>query len=328
MFSGQTGIRSALRLGVYAATIVAVTALTGWSAFRVGATIVALLDAKIVDGSGRALPEPEWSAPPLAADPRTDPTEAPNTATTAVSQLTSAEAGPLVTPSHASSDDPENDPAAAFHNGNEDTYKTYCVRLCDGSYRPISFSTTPDRFEADAAACQSSCNSPARLFVHPIPGGGPATMVSLDGVPYTALKTAFLFRTRYDAQCRCHAQPWEEAAKDRHKLFAAAEAVKNGDQTAIAEALRLRDKVAEETRVQMAAREAAEKSAERELTKLSRTASIAPPERPQRRRRTTPSRNTEIIRLGAIEPDPPQRRGFVAASGPGRNWKDRVFGDN
>jgi len=311
------------------ATIVAIAALTGWSAYRVGATIVALLDAKIVDGSGRALPEPEWSAPPLATDPRTDlATEPSDATTTAVSHLTSAEAGPLVAPPRPSSDEPENDPAAAFHNGREDTYKTYCVRLCDGFYWPISFSTTSDKFDADASACQSSCGSPARLFVHPIPGGGPATMVSLEGVPYSALKTAFMFRTRYDAQCRCRAQPWEEAAKDRHKLFAAAEAVKNGDQTAIAEALRLRDKVADETRAQIAARDAAEKSAELELAKLSQTDSVDPPERSPKRRRTASSRNSMVARFDAVDVDPPRRRGFIAASGSTRNWKDRVFGDN
>jgi hypothetical protein len=331
MFSPQPGLWSALRLGVYLATIAAITSLTGWSAYRVGATIVALLDTKIVDGSGRAVPEADWSAPPFASDPRIDQsTDSAGTATTAISHLTSATAGPLATPPRVSSDQPEDDPAAAFHNGNENTYKTYCVRLCDGFYWPISFSTTPDKFEDDASACWSSCGSPARLFVHSIPGGGPATMVSLEGLPYAALKTAFLFRVRYDSQCRCQAQPWEEAAKNRHKLFAAAEAAKTGDQTAIAEALRLKAKVVEDTRAQVAARETAEKSAEIELTKLSQTASLAPPERSARRRPAVSRRDTGVIRLGALEADaePPQKRGFKAASGSGRSWTDRVFGDN
>src|SRR5690606_29512315 len=32
------------------------------------------------------------------------------------------------------------------------TYRTVCVRLCDGFFFPISFATTPDRFGADEAA--------------------------------------------------------------------------------------------------------------------------------------------------------------------------------
>ena len=334
MFSGHHGVQSALRLGVYAATIAAVTTLTGWSAYRVGATVVGMLDAKIIDGSGRALPEPEWSAPPFAADPRTESArEAADAATTGVSQLTSATDSPMPAPPRASSDAPDGDPAAAFHNGSQSTYKTYCVRLCDGFYWPISFSTTSDRFEADVEACRSSCGSPARLFVHPIPGGGPATMVSLEGLPYTALKSAFAFRVRYHAQCRCQAQPWEEAAKDRHRLFAAAAAADKGNQTAIAEALRLKDKVAEERRTQVAAQETAERAASVELAKLTQTTSLTPPERTERRRRAgtaEPRRKSSVIQLGALEAEAPQtsKRGFAPASGAGRAWKDRVFGDN
>jgi len=293
-----------------------------------------MLDAKIIDGSGRALPEPQWSAPPFAADPRTESaTETVDAATTAVSHLTSATDPPLPTPPRASSDDPDGDPAAAFHNSSQSTYKTYCVRLCDGFYWPISFSTTSDRFEADAEACRSSCGSPARLFVHPIPGGGPATMVSLEGLPYTALKSAFAFRVRYDAQCRCRAQPWEEAAKNRHRLFAAAAAAEKGDRTAVAEALRLKDKVAAERHTQTAAQEMAERAAIVELAKLTETASLTPPERIGRRHRAeAESRRNKspVIRVGALEEEAPQtgKRGFAPASGSGRAWKDRVFGDN
>lgn len=329
MFSGHHGVQSALRLGAYAATIAAVACLTGWSAYRVGATVVGMLDAKLIDGSGRALPEPQWSAPPFAADPRAESvTETGRAATTAISHLTSATDTPLSAPPRTSSDDPDIDPTAAFHNGSQSTYKTYCVRLCDGFYWPISFSTASDRFEADAEACRSSCGSPARLFVHPIPGGGPATMVTLEGLPYTALKSAFAFRVRYDAQCRCQAQPWEEAAKDRHKLFAAAQAAESGNQTAVAEALRIKNKVAEDRRTQIATQEVAEKAASVELARLTATATLVPPER--RRPETEPRRNgSPVIQVGSLEEAPQaSKRGYIPASGSGRAWRDRVFGDN
>lgn len=350
MFSGQLLTQPAFRLGAYLAIIGVITSLTGWSAYHLGTTIVGLLDAKIIDGSGRALPEPQWSAPPLASDPRTEDTaEAINAASGAVSQLTSASGGPLAPAPRTSSDDPEIDPTAMFHSGRGNTYKTYCVRLCDGFYWPISFSTTSDRFEADSATCNTTCGSPARLFVHPVPGGGPATMVSLEGLPYTALKSAFMFRVRYDAQCRCQPQPWEEAARDRHKLFAAAQAAGKGNATAIEEALRLKNKIAEDRREQTATQETAERIASVELARLVETTSLSPPERSRKQRRPEVQRDaaqryetrrgevrraesrreSRAVRLGAYDSSPPPKSGsFVPASGAGRAWREKIFGDD
>lgn len=106
------------------------------------------------------------------------------------------------------------------HHG---TYRTVCVRLCDGSFYPISFSTTPENFARDEAACRSSCRTSARLYVYPNPGGEPEQMVSVSGQPYTALDTAFLFRTKYDAACTCKPHPWEQEALARHRAFAEAQ---------------------------------------------------------------------------------------------------------
>ena len=100
------------------------------------------------------------------------------------------------------------------------TYRTVCVRLCDGYFFPISFSTTPDRFAADEAACNSRCSSGARLYVYPNPGGEPEDMRDVRGQPYTALKNAFLFRTNYVEACTCKPHPWEREALDRHRLYA------------------------------------------------------------------------------------------------------------
>jgi hypothetical protein len=49
------------------------------------------------------------------------------------------------------------------------TYRTLCVRLCDGFYFPISYSTLRERFVADAKQCEQRCPSRSRLFVHPQP---------------------------------------------------------------------------------------------------------------------------------------------------------------
>lgn len=100
------------------------------------------------------------------------------------------------------------------------TYRTVCVRLCDGFYFPISFATTPDRFGADEAACNARCSSGARLYVYPNPGGEPEDMRDVRGQPYTALKNAFLFRTEYVEACTCKPHPWEREALNRHRLYA------------------------------------------------------------------------------------------------------------
>ena len=99
------------------------------------------------------------------------------------------------------------------------TYRTVCVRLCDGAQFPVSFSTTRDRFKADAAKCQSNCSSPTRLFVGP-PTGPLSQMVDVNGNAYSDLATAFKFTTSYDAACTCRGQPWETASLERHRALA------------------------------------------------------------------------------------------------------------
>jgi hypothetical protein len=109
---------------------------------------------------------------------------------------------------------------ARMYGRHRGTYRTVCVRLCDGFFFPISFSTTPDRFAADENACLSRCGSPARLYVYPNPGAEPEQMTDLRGQPYMALKSAFLFRTEYVEACTCKPHPWEQEALDRHRLYA------------------------------------------------------------------------------------------------------------
>ena len=86
------------------------------------------------------------------------------------------------------------------------TYRTLCVRTCDGYYFPISFSTVPSRFSADQQTCQSMCpGSEVALYVYRNPGEDVNQMVSLAGEPYSALPTAFRYRQEYDAACTCGA---------------------------------------------------------------------------------------------------------------------------
>jgi hypothetical protein len=84
------------------------------------------------------------------------------------------------------------------------TYRTLCVRLCDGYYFPVSFSTLPNHFQRDADVCQSQCAAPAELYYHQNPGGAVEQMVSVGSQqPYTSLKTAWRYRKEYVQGCSC-----------------------------------------------------------------------------------------------------------------------------
>lgn len=84
------------------------------------------------------------------------------------------------------------------------TYRTLCVRLCDGFYFPVSFSTLPSHFSQDADACTSKCAAPTELYYYPNPGGTVEQSVALRSQePYTRLKFAFRYRKEYVNGCSC-----------------------------------------------------------------------------------------------------------------------------
>ena len=96
------------------------------------------------------------------------------------------------------------------------TFRTVCVRTCDGGYFPVSFATYQARFQDDEKTCKALCPATeATLFTYRNPGEDINQAVSISGQPYSSLPNAFKFRTEFNPSCACKAagQTWSEALK-------------------------------------------------------------------------------------------------------------------
>ena len=96
------------------------------------------------------------------------------------------------------------------------TFRTVCVRTCDGGYFPVSFATYQARFQDDEKTCKALCPATeATLFTYRNPGEDINQAVSINGQPYSSLPNAFKFRTEFNPSCACKAagQTWSEALK-------------------------------------------------------------------------------------------------------------------
>jgi hypothetical protein len=96
------------------------------------------------------------------------------------------------------------------------TFRTVCVRTCDGAYFPVSFATYQARFQDDEKSCKALCPATeATLFSYRNPGEDINQAVSLSGQTYPSLPNAFKFRTEFNPSCACKAagQTWSDALK-------------------------------------------------------------------------------------------------------------------
>ena len=97
------------------------------------------------------------------------------------------------------------------------TYRTLCVRTCDGYYFPISYSTVPSKFADDEGLCQRLCPaSEAVLYTHRNPGEDINRAVSSStGRFYTELPNAFAYRKAFNNACSCRmpGQTWADALR-------------------------------------------------------------------------------------------------------------------
>jgi len=96
------------------------------------------------------------------------------------------------------------------------TFRTVCVRSCDGFYFPISFATVPGRFPDDEKTCKALCPAAeANLFTYRNPGEDISSAVSINGQPYSSIPNAFHYRQEFSPTCSCKAagQTWSDALK-------------------------------------------------------------------------------------------------------------------
>jgi hypothetical protein len=95
------------------------------------------------------------------------------------------------------------------------TYKTVCVRTCDGFYFPVSYATTPARFSDDEQTCKNLCPAAEATLFTFRSNEDMTRAVSINGQPYSSLPNAFKYRQAFNPACACKAQgqTWAEALK-------------------------------------------------------------------------------------------------------------------
>lgn len=239
MFFG-TGIRRKSRvllgLGAYLAALLAIGTLSVAAVDRMARETAAMLPASAENAGAVPTPQPAAKSEVLA-DSRTTPYQ--------VAQFWSNRPSQSPSPPKSLGVFGGLFNVAPVEPPPPETYATVCVRLCNGYYWPVSFSTSPGNFGADEQACRSSCSAPSRLFVYSNQGGSTDDMQDVQGRPYSRLPNAFLYRTSYDQSCKCKPHPWEQQALDRHRMYALQQSVRKGDRTVVAELREVTARVAE-----------------------------------------------------------------------------------
>ncbi|HEY1862427.1 MAG TPA: DUF2865 domain-containing protein [Roseiarcus sp.] len=96
-----------------------------------------------------------------------------------------------------------------------------CVRTCDGSFFPVSYSGAGSRADSLEDVCRSLCpNADMALYSFPF-GGTVDEAASATGEPYANLPNAGRFEKAYDPSCSCRrkGQSWAEALADAEARY-------------------------------------------------------------------------------------------------------------
>ena len=96
-----------------------------------------------------------------------------------------------------------------------------CVRTCDGSFFPVSYSGAGSRADSLEDVCRSLCpNADMALYSFPF-GGTIEEAASPTGEPYANLPNAGKFEKAYDSSCSCRrkGQSWADALADAEARY-------------------------------------------------------------------------------------------------------------
>ena len=91
--------------------------------------------------------------------------------------------------------------------------KAVCVRTCDGSFFPVSYSAGGSRLDSLQDMCKALCpNAEVSLYTYPI-SADIDQAVSIDGTRYIDSPNALKYRQTFDSTCTCRrrGQSWAEA---------------------------------------------------------------------------------------------------------------------
>ena len=91
--------------------------------------------------------------------------------------------------------------------------KAVCVRACDGSFFPVSYSASQGRLTGLEDMCRALCpNADVSLYTYP-PSGQIEQAVSINGAKYMDLPNALKYRQSLDSSCSCKrkGESWADA---------------------------------------------------------------------------------------------------------------------
>jgi Protein of unknown function (DUF2865) len=97
-----------------------------------------------------------------------------------------------------------------------------CVRTCDGSFFPVSYSGAGSRADSLEEVCRALCpNADVALYSFPFGGTIDEAAASTTGEPYSNLPNAGKFQTTYDPNCSCRrkGQSWADALADAEARY-------------------------------------------------------------------------------------------------------------
>lgn len=110
-------------------------------------------------------------------------------------------------------DQPPNEKVVSEGETAEGGSKAVCVKTCDGSFFPVSYTAYSGKFGSLEDICRAQCpNAEVTLFSYPA-SGDIEQAISSTGARYVDLPNALKFRTSYDPNCSCRrkGQSWVDA---------------------------------------------------------------------------------------------------------------------